>query len=66
MLLSPLPVTLTEDAWDVVQAMVADPGAVVVAGLAAIEPVTAGGAAIVTVWEIVAERSPAASVASAV
>jgi hypothetical protein len=65
-LLRPLPATLTEVAFAVLHVRVADPGAVVVVGLALIEPETAGGAVTVTVWEIVADRSPAASIASAV
>ena len=66
MLFRPLPETLTEIAFAVLHVRVADPGAVVVVGLALIEPETAGGAVTVTVWEIVAELSPAASIAWAV
>jgi hypothetical protein len=62
-LLRPFPETLTEVAFAVLHVTVADPGAGVVLGLALIEPETAGGAVTVTVWEIVAELSPAASVA---
>jgi hypothetical protein len=65
-LLRPLPETETAVAFDVLHEIVAEPGAVVVVGLALIEPVTEGGAVIVTVCEIVAEWTPAASMASAV
>jgi hypothetical protein len=50
-----LPATETAVAFDVLHEIVAEPGAVVVVGLALIEPVTEGGAVIVTVCEIVAE-----------
>jgi hypothetical protein len=65
-LFRPLPETLTEVAFAVLHVRVADPGAVVLVGLALIQPETAGGAVTVTVWEIVAELSPAASIAWAV
>ena len=55
MLLTPEPVTETAVAFDVLHEIVVDPGAVAVVGLAVIEAVTAGGALIVTVWEIVPE-----------
>ena len=61
-----LPETETAVAFALVHEIVAEPGGVVLLGLALIEAVTADGALIVTVCEIVPERTPLASTASAV
>jgi hypothetical protein len=61
-----LPLTNTAVALTLDQVMVVEPGAVAVVGLALMDAATAAGALIVTVWEIVPERAPLESTASAV
>lgn len=63
---SPFPVTATDVAWAEDQEMTVEAGAVPVDGLALTDAVTAGGALIVTVCEIVPDFAPALSVAWAV
>jgi len=61
-----LPLTDTAVALVVDHEIVVAPGAVALVGLALIDAVTDGGALIVTVCEIVPDRTPFASPASAV
>ena len=65
-LVRPLPETETAVALELDQEIVVEPGTVPVAGLAEIEADTVCGAPIVTVCEIVPERAPLESTASAV
>lgn len=53
-----MPLTETEEALALDQEIVVEPGAVALLGLALIDAVTAGGAAMVTVCVIVAEVAP--------
>ena len=66
MLLSPLPLTAEEVALALDHVMVVEPGAVTLVGLALIDAETAGGAATLTVWLIVADAVPLESTAFAV
>jgi hypothetical protein len=61
-----LPLTETDVALTLDHESVAEPGAVAVVGLALMDAATAAGALIVTVWEIVPDRAPLESTASAV
>ena len=65
-LVRPLPETETAVALALDHEIVVEPGAVPVAGLAEIEADTVGGALIVTLCEMVPERAPLESTASAV
>ena len=61
-----MPLTDTAVAFVVDHEIVVAPGAVPLVGVALIDAVTDGGALIVTVCEIVPDRTPFASTASAV
>ena len=61
-----MPLTDTAVAFVVDHEIVVPPGAVALVGVALIDAVTDGGALMVTVYEIVPERTPFESTASAV
>ena len=62
-LLTPLPLTETEVALDVLHEIVVEPGAVALVGLAVMEPDTGGGAVTLTVM-LAAPLAPAESCTS--
>ena len=66
MLLTPLPETETELAFELDHVTVVEPGAFIVVGLTLMAAVTGGGALTVTVCEIVDEDAPLESTACAV